>query len=439
MGAASDSLVDFAHRSLYAVGTRVVLHGLQADTLNLRRGTVVQCATAEDRVGVRLDGEVKPKSVRRVNVRLERGPHESGEPDELHEGFWCDGCGHFRGNDSPPSKSLRGTRYRCTRCAAIPGFDLCARCFGAGFAHACSATPSLSHENKTDCGPKEFDAAGFKALKDSQATAFAKWVETAAAEGELEERELVRQAMNFGDERGPRSAAVVNTIYRAQFPQGGTAGLKKLRGALMREEIDAQIQAAMANAGMGPQPAGAVPPVGPFGGQGPVQFGGIRVEGPGGVAMPQGLQAAAAQFGAQVAAGGGGLPFNIADVMGAQFGNFGFPLPTPGAAAAPAAGDDEASETPTVVEEELADESEAAVEPHLTEAPLEVAFNAAPAEPPVTGGGAPNIRRQRGRGLGDLISPDPEVRARAIAATTGDHTYDASRAPRWDDDGNPLT
>ena len=212
-----------------------------------------------------------------VNVRLERGPHESGEPDELHEGFWCDGCGHFRGNDSPPSKSLRGTRYRCTRCAAIPGFDLCSRCFGAGFAHACSATPSLSHENKTDCGPKEFHADGFKALKDSQATSFAKWVEGAAAEGELEERELVRQAMNFGDERGPRSAAVVNTIYRAQFPQGGTAGLKKLRGALMREEIDAQIRAAMANAGMGPQPEGAVPPVGPFGGQGPVQFGGIRV------------------------------------------------------------------------------------------------------------------------------------------------------------------
>ena len=156
----------------------------------------------------------------------------------------------------------------------------------------------------------------------------------------------------------------------------------------MREEIDAQIQAAMANAGMGPQPAGAVPPVGPFGGQGPVQFGGIRVEGPGGVqaAMP-GLQAAAAQFGAQVAAGGGGLPFNIADVMGAQFGNFGFPLPTPGAAAAPAAGDDEASETPTVLEDtpsELADESEAAVEPsgapepHLSEAPLEVAFDADP-------------------------------------------------------------
>ena len=58
-------------QSLYAVGTRVVLHGLQADTLNLRRGTVVQCATAEDRVGVRLDGEVKPKSVRRVNVCVE--------------------------------------------------------------------------------------------------------------------------------------------------------------------------------------------------------------------------------------------------------------------------------------------------------------------------------------------------------------------------------
>ena len=49
----------------------MVLHGLQADTLNLRRGTVVQCATAEDRVGVRLDGEVKPKSVRRVNVCVE--------------------------------------------------------------------------------------------------------------------------------------------------------------------------------------------------------------------------------------------------------------------------------------------------------------------------------------------------------------------------------
>ena len=116
--------------------------------------------------------------------------------------------------------------------------------------------------------------------------------------------------------------------------------------------------------------------------------------------------------------------------------------------AVPAAGDDEASETPTVVEDapaELADESEAAVEPHLTEAPLEVAFNAAPAavelppEPPATGGGAPNVRRQRGRGLGDLISPDPEVQARAVAAATGSDTYDASRAPRWDDDGNPQT
>ena len=42
--------------------------------------------------------------------------------------------------------------------------------------------------------------------------------------------------------------------------------------------------------------------------------------------------------------------------------------------------------------------------------------------------------------MGDLISPDPEVRARAIAATTGDHTYDASRAPRWDDaDPGPGT
>jgi len=327
---------------------------------------------------------------------------------------------------------------RARTTASSPRNDLVKNCrmYPTRWLISTQATPSLSHENKTDCGPKEFHADGFKALKDSQATSFAKWVEGAAAEGDLDERELVRQAMNFGDERGPRSAAVVNTIYRAQFPQGGTAGLKKLRGALMREEIDAQIRAAMANAGMGPQPEGAVPPVGPFGGQGPVQFGGIRVEGPGGVAMPQGLQAAAAQFGAQVAAGGGGLPFNIADVMGAQFGNFGFPLPTPGAAAAPAAGDDEASETPTVVEDvpaELADESEAAVEPHLTEAPLEVAFNAAPAEPPATGGGAPNVRRQRGRGLGDLISPDPEVRARAIAATTGDHTYDASRAPRWDD------
>ena len=42
--------------------------------------------------------------------------------------------------------------------------------------------------------------------------------------------------------------------------------------------------------------------------------------------------------------------------------------------------------------------------------------------------------RPRGRGLGDLISLDPEVRARAIndgiAATTGDAgAYDASRAP----------
>ena len=44
--------------------------------------------------------------------------------------------------------------------------------------------------------------------------------------------------------------------------------------------------------------------------------------------------------------------------------------------------------------------------------------------------------RPRGRGLGDLISPDPEVRARAVAARTGGGRayYDAlSRAPAWED------
>ena len=41
--------------------------------------------------------------------------------------------------------------------------------------------------------------------------------------------------------------------------------------------------------------------------------------------------------------------------------------------------------------------------------------------------------RQRGRGLGDLISLDPEVRARAVAARTGGAgAYDASRAPAWE-------
>ena len=78
--------------ALFTVGTRVVLHGLKADLLNLRHGTVVKSQTAEDRVGVRLDGELKPKSVRRVNVRLERGPYETSEPDEVHEGIWCDSC-----------------------------------------------------------------------------------------------------------------------------------------------------------------------------------------------------------------------------------------------------------------------------------------------------------------------------------------------------------
>ena len=44
--------------------------------------------------------------------------------------------------------------------------------------------------------------------------------------------------------------------------------------------------------------------------------------------------------------------------------------------------------------------------------------------------------RPRGRGLGDLISLDPEVRARAVAARTGGGRayYDAlSRAPAWED------
>ena len=44
-----------AWAALFTVGTRVVLHGLKADLLNLRHGTVVTGQTAEDRVGVRLD------------------------------------------------------------------------------------------------------------------------------------------------------------------------------------------------------------------------------------------------------------------------------------------------------------------------------------------------------------------------------------------------
>ena len=42
--------------------------------------------------------------------------------------------------------------------------------------------------------------------------------------------------------------------------------------------------------------------------------------------------------------------------------------------------------------------------------------------------------RPRGRGLGDLMSEDPVVRARAVAARTGGAgAYDASRAPAWED------
>lgn len=346
-------------QSLYVIGTRVLLHSLKADTLNLRRGTVVQCETAADRVGVRLDGDVKAKSVRRANVRLERGPRETGEPDELHEGFWCDGCGHFRGLDSPASKSLKGTRYRCTRCSVIPGFDLCGRCFGKGVTHACSASPALSHVAKQE-GPQEFCAEGFQPLKDSQATAFAKWVEE--QEGDLDEREVVRQCMVFGGERGPRSEAVINSVYCAQFPGKDKDGLKKLRSALMREDVDAQIQTMMANAmgGQGPQPQ-----PGPLGGQGPIQFGGVHAAGPQGVMPPGGWLAAAAAMGGATAgnlpnglnfgdllgagATGGGaagaVPPNLADLLGAgglQFGGplmFGNPIPMPGGAGTPGAAD----------------------------------------------------------------------------------------------------
>ena len=365
-------------QSLYAIGTRVLLHSLKADTLNLRRGTVVQCETAEDRVGVRLDGDVKAKSVRRANVRLERGPRETGEPDELHEGFWCDGCGHFRGLDSPASKSLKGTRYRCTRCSVIPGFDLCGRCFGKGVTHACSASPALSHITKKE-GPQEFCAEGFQPLKDSQATAFAKWVEE--QEGDLDEREVVRQCMVFGGERGPRSEAVINSVYCAQFPGKDKNDLKSLRSALMREDVDAQIQTMMANAmgggGQGPQPQ-----PGPLGGQGPIQFGGVHAAGPQGVMPPGGWLAAAAAMGGAAAgnlpnglnfgdllgagaAGGGAVPPNLAELLGEaagggaagamppnladllgagglQFGGplmFGNPIPMPGGAGTPGAAD----------------------------------------------------------------------------------------------------
>ena len=48
--------------------------------------------------------------------------------------------------------------------------------------------------------------------------------------------------------------------------------------------------------------------------------------------------------------------------------------------------------------------------------------------------GATYASRPRGRGLGDLMSPDPAARARAVAAMTGDAgAYDASRAAVWED------
>ena len=255
--------------ALFTVGTRVVLHGLKADILNLRRGTIVKSQTAEDRVGVRLDGELKPKSVPRANVRLERGPHETGEPDEVHEGFWCDSCSTMSARDhmlhdalasmrtgragaaTRSEGSLVGLVYRCTRCVPDPGYDLCEKCFRAGVKHSCREhafslnpvppeharlNPSLARYPEDD--PSVFDPARFKPWRESNGNDFARWMETGSSErrdgitvpASAEEFCWRTEGWNLD---GPRTQFVVNSIFKARWPRAGS--LEKLRDRRFRE------------------------------------------------------------------------------------------------------------------------------------------------------------------------------------------------------------
>ena len=128
---------------MFTVGTRVVLHGLKADILNLRRGTIVKSQTAEDRVGVRLDGELKPKSVPRANVRLERGPHETGEPDEIHENVWCDNCSTMSARDHMLHDALASMRTgRAGAATRSETQTLRHEAPGAAASGSCSASPT---------------------------------------------------------------------------------------------------------------------------------------------------------------------------------------------------------------------------------------------------------------------------------------------------------
>ena len=247
--------------ALFTVGTRVVLHGLKADLLNLRHGTVVKSQTAEDRVGVRLDGELKAKSVRRVNVRLERGPYETSEPDEVHEGIWCDSCSTMSsrehlmqhhmvsmqtGGTGFTGTSLVGLVYRCTRCVPDPGYDLCEKCFRAGVKHSCRQhcfslnplrdNPALARYPEDD--PAVFDPARFRLVRDSNATDFARWMET----GTSEQRDGIKvpaSAEEFcwrtekWELNGPRTQAVVNGIFKARWPRAGS--LAKMSERRFRE------------------------------------------------------------------------------------------------------------------------------------------------------------------------------------------------------------
>ena len=183
--------------ALFTVGSRVVLHGLKTESLNLRRGTVVQTCVTEGRVGVRLDAERKPKSIRHSNLRPERALYEFGEPDEIHFTFYCDGCG---------ARPIVGTRFRCLACMRLgPGYDLCLKCWRAGTLHPCF-----------DSFGGQFDPSLFRIYRDSKETSLAKIFDPPASP-RPSEAELARKLCQLAPP-GDHGTAMAETIFQAQFP-----------------------------------------------------------------------------------------------------------------------------------------------------------------------------------------------------------------------------
>ena len=261
--------------------------------------------------------ENSPKSVARQ--RKPPGPHESGELTSCTRASGATGAATSGQQRPPPSKSLRGTRYRCTARAAIPGQRLCSR-RPRGFAQAAARRQRRRSTPDADAGPRSSrrrpapEPSRTRRRRPSPSGSRAP-----RRRGDLEERELVRQAAATSATSGARGARGRQHHIPRAVPPGGHRGPEEAaRRAHARGDRRAD-PGRDGERGHG-APAGGRGAAGGAAGRGAGAVRGDPRRGP--RRCRNAAQAckppprSSVRRSRRAAAG---LPFNIADVMGAQF------------------------------------------------------------------------------------------------------------------------